>query len=215
MTINREPLSDEEVKAQTLAPKYAVDEFIRQIQRNPTRTELQYVGRWPPPAAIRQAELNPDGEPDTLVPIKIPNAWNEVSVYAELTVCNIHGPNIGMVVGFKSLRYHDGDDALWPMRTHTGELIRSDGGHLIVSPTFRAPHMSVEPCSACTWPSDVQDKGMWHLEQFIRPMWNYQHKRPPEHLRVAGPAMKIAPPVSRESELERRIAELENERRKK
>jgi hypothetical protein len=211
--INNIPLTDAEIK--DLPNKHAIDEFRRQVQRNPTRTELKYLGRWNPAQAIRQAEMNPDGEPDTLVAIKIPNVWNEVSVYAELLVSQVPGPQQGLVKGFRSLRYHDGDDAAWPMRTHDGELVRSDGGHLIVSPTFRAPHMSVEPCSESTWPKEITEKGMWHIETFIRPMWQYNDKRPPAHLLTEGPAQRVTPVKTDASELAKRVAELENELKKR
>jgi hypothetical protein len=210
--INNIPLTDTEIK--DLPNKHAIDEFRRQIQRNPTRTELKYLGRWNPVQAARQAELNPDGEPDSLVAIKIANHWNEVSIYAELLVGNVPGNQQGLVKGFRSLRYHDGDDAAWPMRSHDGELIRSDGGHLIVSPTFRAPHMSMEPCSACTWPKEITDKGMWHIETFIRPMWQYNDKRVPAHLLVEGLAQRVEPKRSEASEIEQLRSEI-NELKKK
>lgn len=211
--INNIPLTDSEIK--DLPNKHAIDEFRRQVQRNPTRTELKYIGRWNPQQAIRQAELNPEGEPDSLVPIKIPNVWNDVSVYAELLVDNVPGPKLGLVKGFRSLRFHDGNDAEWPMRTSDGELIRTDGGHLIVSPTFRAPHMSVEPYTQCTWPKDIADKGMWHLDTFVRPMWQYNDRKPPAHLLTEGPAQRVEVKRTDAGELARRVAELENELKKR
>lgn len=212
--INNVPLTDSELKDIT-SNKHAIDEFRRQVQRNPTRTELKYIGRWNPHQAIRQAELNPEGEPDKLVPIKIPNVWNDVSVYAELVVDQVPGPQLGLVKGFRSLRFHDGDDAEWPMRTSDGELIRTDGGHLIVSPTFRAPHMSVEPYTQCTWPKEITDKGMWHLETFVRPMWQYNGKRPPAHLLTEGPAQMVTPKRGAESEIEQLRAEINELKRKR
>lgn len=214
--INNIPLTDEQLREVTDVPKHSIDEFKRQIQRNPTRCELRYIGRWNPPQVVRHAELNPDGEPDKLVAIKIPNVWENVSVYAELRVSQVLGAQNGLVMGFCSMRYHDGDDAEWPMRTHTGELVRSDGGHLIQSPTFRAPHMMVEPVTQCTWPKEISDKGMWHVETFLRPMWQFNGKRPPSHLLVEGPALQVAPKPSKDSEIEElrnRVQELEGRKR--
>jgi hypothetical protein len=194
---------------------FAIDVFTKAIGRPPTDHELKWVGRWEPHAAVRLAGLNPAGEPDALTPICVPDLWTpegatkSVSFYAELTT-SVLVHNHGVVTGWRSLRYHDGNDALWPMRTATGELIRSDGGHLLQSPTFHATHMMVEPVTKCDWPKDTQNKGMWHLETFLRIPYQYMGKRVPKHIIVEAPAAVLKPAGStREQELERRIAELE------
>ena len=156
------------------------------------------------------AGLNPAGRPDKLVAICIPNMWEDVSLYCELCT-SMQPTRAGIVTGHRSLRYHNGDDKLWPMRTESGDLIRNDGGHMLRNPAFRAGKYSVEPVSDCTWPVDVPNKGMWHVEQFIRPLAQYFGKQPPRHLLVDPPALVLQPPKSRESELEKRVAELENQ----
>jgi hypothetical protein len=207
--INNEPLSSEDLKTQTLAPKHAVDEFIRQIERNPTRTELSYIGRWPPHAAIRQAELNPDGEPAKLVSVKVPNVWKDVAYYCDLAVNRIHGAGFGLVSTMRSIRYHDGDDSLWPMRDSNGDLVRNDGGHILQSLTFRAPHMSMMNANDCTWPEDTAEKGMWHVLEILRPMHAmFIGKTPPKHLIVESLPQNYIVKSAHQTELEQLKAEV-------
>lgn len=205
--INNIPLTDDELKSVTNVPRHALDEFKRQIQRNPTRGECKYLGRWDPHQSIRQAAINPDGEPDTLFPIMIPDVWQGVNLYAELVLDQVPGPNFGLVKDFRSLRYHDGDDSAWPLRDAHGDLLRSNRGDLIASPVFRAPRQSVEPVTKSEWPQDVTNKGEFHVMTFLNLMWNYIGKRPPQHLKVDGPALNVPPKVV--GDQDRRIAELE------
>jgi len=198
--------------------KFAIDNFVRVIGREPSPHECKWVGRWDPPAAVRFAALNPEGEPDVLVSICVPNVWETVSIYAELTISALPRSH-GSVTGFRSFRYHDGDDAAWPLRSSAGEIIRNNGGHMTMSLMFRAPHVSVDPVTEATWPKETSNRAMWHLETFMLPFARQyigKNRRVPKHLVVeAHPLVKLPEKPTVQLELERRVAELENQLTKK